>query len=149
MKTVASIEIDRPIETVFDYTVNNVSDWSETVVEETVVEETPDGVGSRFHMLTRDPGGKEMPFDGTVTLNEQPTAHTVVMIGEKFDIEASYTFDDLGGRTRVNMVSIVTPKSLGMKLMILLFGWLGKRSGCKALESEFACLKKKVEALGN
>jgi len=133
MKTIGNIEIDRPIEAVFDYTVNNVPEWSETVVEETVVEKTTDGVGSRFHVLTRDPGGKEMPFDGTVTLNERPTAQTVVMIGKKFDIEASYTFEDLGGRTRVNLISIVTPMGFAMKLMFPLIGRLGQRAGCKAL----------------
>ena len=51
-----------------------------------------------------------MEFDGTVPLNERPTAQTVVMIGKQFDIEGSYTFEDLGGRTRVNLVSVVTPK---------------------------------------
>lgn len=131
---------------VFDYTVNNIPEWSLTVVEETVTEQTPDGVGSRFHVLTCDPGGKEMPFDGTVTLNEPPTARTVVMIGGQFDIEASYTFEDLGGRTRVSLVSVVTPKGFMMKLMFLVVGPLGKRAGCKAIEKELACLKEKVES---
>ncbi|MBC8245758.1 MAG: SRPBCC family protein [Verrucomicrobia bacterium] len=146
MTTNGSIEIDRPIEAVFDYTVNNVPEWSDTVVEEKVIEQTPDGVGSRFHVLTRDPGGKEMPLDGTVTLNERPTAQTVVMVGKQFDIEASYTFEDLGGRTRVNLVSVVTPNGFKMKLMFLMVGWLGKRAGCKALQKELASLKEKAES---
>ena len=145
MKTAGSIEIDKPIAEVFDYTVNNVPEWSNTVVEGKIVEQTPDGVGSQFHVLTRDSGGKRMEFDGTVTLNKRPTAQTVVMIGRQFDIEASYTFEDIVGRTRVNLISVVTPKGFMMKLMFLMVGPLGKRAGCKALEKELASLKEKVE----
>ena len=122
MTTAGSVEIDKPIAEVFDYTVNNVAEWSVIVVEEKVIEQTTDGVGSRFHVLTSDPGGKPMEFDGTVTLNERPTAQTVVMIGKQFDIEAAYTFEDLGERTRVTQTSVVTPKGFMMKLMFLVFG---------------------------
>ena len=146
MITMGNIEIDKPIEEVFDYTVNNVPEWSDTVVEEKVIEQTPDGVGSRFHVVTRDPGGKSMEFDGTVTLNQRPTAQTVVMIGKQFEIEAAYTFEDIGGRTRGDLTSIVTPKGFVMKLMFFVVGGLGKRAGCKALEKELASLKVKVEA---
>ena len=146
MITTGNIEIDKPIGEVFDYTVNNVPEWSDTVVEEKVIEQTPDGVGSRFRVVTRDPGGKSMEFDGTVTLNQRPTAQTVVMIGKQFEIEAAYTFEDIGGRTRVDLTSIVTPKGFVMKLMFFVVGGLGKRAGCKALEKELASLKEKVEA---
>jgi hypothetical protein len=95
--------------------------------------------------LLRKHGGKQMEFDGTVPLNERPTAQTVVMIGKQFDIEGSYTFEDLGRRTRVNLVSVVTPKGFMMKLMFLMVGPLGKRAGCKALEKELASLREKVE----
>lgn len=87
-----------------------------------------------------------MEFDDTLMLNERPTAQTTVMIGRQFDIEASYTFEDLGGRTKVNLISVVTPKGFMMKLMFLVVGWLGKRAGCKALQKELASFKEKVEA---
>ena len=146
MITTGNIEIGKPIGEVFDYTVNNVPEWSNTVVEEKVIEQTPDGVGSRFRVVTRDPGSKSMEFDGTVTLNQRPTAQTVVMIGKQFEIEAAYTFEDIGGRTRGDLTSIVTPKGFVMKLMFFVVGGLGKRAGCKALEKELASLKEKVEA---
>ena len=146
MITTGNIEIGKPIGEVFDYTVNNVPEWSDTVVEEKVIEQTPDGVGSRFRVVTRDPGSKSMEFDGTVTLNQRPTAQTVVMIGKQFEIEAAYTFEDIGGRTRVDLTSIVTPKGFVMKLMFFVAGGLRKRAGCKALEKELASLKVKVEA---
>ncbi len=68
------------------------------------------------------------------------------MIGRQFDIEASYTFEDLGGRTKVNLISVVTPKSFMMKLMFWRSAGWGKRAGCKALQKELASLKEKVEA---
>ena len=149
MKTAGSIEIDRPIEVFFDYTINNVPEWSETVVEETVLEKNSHGNTKRFHMVTKDHKGKPMEFEGEVTVDTPPTTHTGVMKNEVFEMEATYSFEDLGGRTRVDLVSDVTPKSFGMKLMFLLFGWLGKNAGCKALQNELSCLKEKAEALGS
>jgi hypothetical protein len=56
MKQQASVEIDRPIDEVFDYTNNHVAEWSITIVENEVIEEKPEGVGSTFRCVTEDHG---------------------------------------------------------------------------------------------
>ena len=38
MQTSGSVEIDKPIEVVFEYTNNNVAEWSTIVVEDEVIE---------------------------------------------------------------------------------------------------------------
>jgi hypothetical protein len=38
MLTSGSVEIDKPIEVVFEYTNNNVAEWSTIVVEDEVIE---------------------------------------------------------------------------------------------------------------
>jgi hypothetical protein len=38
MRTSGSVEIDKPIEVVFEYTNNNVAEWSTIVVEDEVIE---------------------------------------------------------------------------------------------------------------
>ena len=48
MKHEVSIEIDRPIGEVFDYTNHNVAESSITVVEDEVIEDREGGVGSTF-----------------------------------------------------------------------------------------------------
>ena len=56
MKTSGSVEIARPIAEVFDYTVNNVAEWSEIVVEDEVIDEKPGHIGTTFRTVTNDRG---------------------------------------------------------------------------------------------
>jgi len=144
MQQQASVEIDRPIEEVFEYTNNHVAEWSLTVVEDEPVDETPEGVGSTFRCVTEDYGCR-MEFQGVVTRHEPPTASAVHMTGKNFDIDAEYLFEDLGGRTRVTQRSVVSPKGF-MKVFFLLFGWMMNKSSCKALENELNNLRRLLEA---
>ena len=140
----ASIEIDRPVDEVFQYTTNNVSEWSDTVVSEEVVEEMPGVVGTRFVSVTESQG-QRMEFQGVVTHYEPPKFSAVELVGDQFDIEARYAFEDLGGSTRVTQVSAVKPKSLAMKVVFGCFGWLMKKSSCDAAMKEMESLKRHLE----
>jgi len=143
MRQQASVEIDRPIDEVFEYTNNRVAEWSLTVVEDQALEETPDGVGTKFRCVTED-HGQRMEFEGEVTRFDPPRASAAHMVGRQFDIDAEYSFEDLGGRTRVTMVSTVAPKGI-LRVFFFLFGWLMNKSGCKALENELENLKRLLE----
>ena len=144
MQTKSSIEIERPITEVFDYTTTRVADWSLIVAEDKVIEEKPGGVGTTFRTVTKD-RGRRIEFDGVVTRHQPPTAHSVVMKGKQFDMKAEYLFEDLGGRTRVTQRSTVNGKGL-FHVMILLFGALLRKSSCDSLEKELSNLKRKLEA---
>ena len=140
MKTEARIEIDRPVELVFQLTNDHVPEWSEVVVEEEMLEKKPGGVGSRFRTVTAD-RGRRMDFDGTVTQFDPPVLSAVELTGKSFDIEAEYQFEDLGGgRTCVTQTSVVRPKGF-MKVMFFLLGWMMKSSSCKAVQKELESLK--------
>jgi uncharacterized membrane protein len=143
MKQQASIEIGRPINEVFAYTNDHVPEWSLTVVEDEVVDEKPDGVGTTFRCVTED-HGKRMEFDGVVTRRDPPTLSAIHMAGKQFDIDAEYTFEDLGDRTRVTLLSTVTPKGF-LKVVFLLFGWAMNKAGCKAMQNELDNLKRLLE----
>lgn len=143
MRSEQSIEIGKPIEEVFDVTVNRVPEWSVIVVEDEMIDEKPGGVGSTFRVVTED-HGRRMEFDGLVTVHQPPTAHTVEMKGRQFDIEAAYRFEDLSGRTRVTQVSTVHPKGV-FKVMFALFGWMMRKSSCEAQARELASLKQLAE----
>ena len=144
MRTAASVEIDRPIDEVFEYTNDNVAEWSITVVEDKVIESTPDRVGSTFRCVTEDQG-RRMEFAGEVITWEPPNRSAVYMTGQQFDIEATYQFEDLGnGRTRVSEDAVISPKGF-TKVFFVLFGWMFRSAGCKAMENELLSLKRLLE----
>jgi hypothetical protein len=86
-----------------------------------------------------------MEFDGVVTHHEPPKSQTVELKGKQFDIIAEYTFEDLGGRTRVTQRSTVNGKGL-IKVMFILFGWLMKKSSGDAVQKELSNLKRLLES---
>ena len=143
MRTEASVEIDRPIEEVFEYTNNHVAEWSITVVEDEVIEATPDRIGSTFRCVTED-RGRRMEFAGEVLRYDPPTFSAIYLTGEQFDIAASYKFEDLGGRTRVTEDAVVSPKGF-LRVIFFLCGWMFRSSGCKAMENELLSLKRLLE----
>ena len=143
METTRSIEIDQPIEVVFDYTLSNVSEWSIFVVEDEVTSAGPVEMGTTFHTITEE-RGERVEFDGRVTKHEPPTAHSVVMQGKQFRMEVNYTFTENDNRTQVTQHSQVHAKGF-LKVMFALFGWAMKKSGCDALDKELASLKKCCE----
>ena len=145
MQQEASIEIDRPIHEVFEYTNNNVAEWSLTVVEDVPIDTMPDGgVGSTFRCVTEDHGCK-MEFAGTVTKWEPPALSAIHLEGQQFDIDALYTFEDLGERTRVTQISVVKPKTMVTKIMFFVVGKIFRKTGCDAVNKELQNLKQKLE----
>ncbi len=140
-----SIEIDGPIEKVFDLTLQNVPEWSNVVAREEIIEDrNQGGVGTRLRIYTRD-RGHEMVFDGEVIHHERPYTSAIRMTGQHFDIEAAYHFEDLQGRTRMTQFSKVEGKGI-TKLVFSIFGWMMKRANCDAQRQELESLKRYVEA---
>lgn len=147
MQSAASIEIARPIAEVFAYTLNKVPEWSSTVVEDEVVEDQNNGgVGTTFRAVTED-RGRRMEFAGTVTRHEPPRHSAIRLVGEHFDLEIEYDFEDRGGSTLVAQRSRAKGKG-AMKLLFLIItpiAWLtgmGKKMTLKDLRR----LKDKLEA---
>jgi uncharacterized protein YndB with AHSA1/START domain len=143
MRSDRSVEIDRPIEEVFRLTTEHVAEWSIIVIEDTVLDEKPGGVGTTFRTVTEE-NGKQMVFEGTVVRHEPPFVNAVEMRGQYFDIHAVYLFEDLGGRTRVTQKSEVFGKGI-FKLILAVMGWMMRSASCKALDKELASLKRFCE----
>ena len=143
MRNEASVEVDRPIEEVFRIAVERMSEWSTVVVEDEVLEEKPDRVGTTFRLVTED-HGKRMEFQGVVTRYEPPHVSAVRMTNEMLDIETEFSFTDLSGRTRVHQTANVNGKGFWNLLMIV-FGWLTHKSACESSQNELEQLKKFCE----
>lgn len=143
MESTASVEIARPIAEVFDYTLNKVPEWSITVKSDEVIEDKG-GLGDTFKIVTEEQG-REMEFDGVVTKYELNKLSAIRLTGKMFDIEAEYSFEDLGGKTRVTQESKVYGKGF-FKVMLFLLGWMMKKKGCEATQKELDSLKAKLES---
>lgn len=146
MKNEGSIEIDRSIEDVFDYTTNNVAEWSLTVKSEEPLQTVNDGgAGSTFRCVTQSEQ-QEMEFQGEVLRHEPPQLSQSKLTGTMFDIDVLYVFEAItANRTRVTQASVVTPKTPVLKIVFGLFGWLMKKGSCKATQKELQSLKAKLE----
>jgi hypothetical protein len=143
IKTEGSVEIDRPIHEVFRLTNEDVAKWSIVVDESELLDGTEKGVGTRFRSVTED-HGKRMEFQGIVTAYDPPYASAVKLTGDMFDIEAAYSFEDLGQRTKVTQFSTVTGKGF-VKLFFLLCGWMMNKASGDALAKELNSLKRYCE----
>ena len=144
MRNEVSVEIDRPIDEVFRLTNEHLPEWSIIVVEDEVIDETPEGVGTTFRTVTED-HGKRMEFQGVVTRYDPPHANAVRMTGTMFDIETEFRFEDLSGRTRVTQTANVTGKGF-FRLFMFVCGWMMNKSHCKASENELDSLKNFCES---
>jgi len=71
MDSQVSIEIDRPIEQVFNAANECITEWSVTCVSDEIIEDKG-GVGTTFRMVTQE-RGKEMEFTGEVTRWDPPS----------------------------------------------------------------------------
>ena len=94
MRNEVSVEIGRPIEDVFRLTTERMPEWSIIVVEDEVIDQKPEGVGTTFRTVTED-HGKRMEFQGVITRYDPPHANAVRLTGQAFDIETEFTFEDL------------------------------------------------------
>lgn len=147
MRTELSVDIDRPIEPVFELTTGDVTKWSVTCIHEELIEEKPGVVGSTFKIVTSD-NGREMEFMGQVTEHEPPKLSRVTLVGPAFDLDVLYTFESVGGKTRVTQVSDVKGKGL-FKFVLSLMGRVFRKSACKSQENELEGLKRFCEAQGS
>lgn len=143
MRQQASVEIARPIDEVFEYTNNNVAEWSLTVVEDEMLETTPERIGSTFRCVTEDHGCR-MDFSGEVIRYEPPNLSRIYLTGKRFDIDAEYRFEGLDGATRVTLESVVYPRGL-TRVFFVLAGWMFHKSGCRAQQAELDNLKQILE----
>ena len=143
MHSTGSVEINYPIEDVFRIAMDETPQWSKIVVADEPIEQTPDVVGSRFRTVTEE-NGRRMEFVGKVLEHEPPRRCRIKLVGEMFDIDLEYVFEEVNGMTRVTQNSNVQGKGF-TRLMFAAFGWLMRKSSCKAAEDELLELKRFCE----
>ena len=147
MEGTYSIEIDAPRKTVFDFLADekNIRKIVPNLVDEGMIEETPDKVGSTFWHVYEEKGRK-MKMTGTVTEHDEPTRMAVKMSGPIFRLEVRYDLEELGpDKTRLSQWSKATFRHV-FKLMGLLFGKKMEAEGKQVQEENFARMKATIES---
>ena len=140
MRTEISVEIERPIEEVFEKTLDDVAAWSITVVEDEPIEELPEVIGSTFKTITEE-NGRRMEFIGTVLEHDPPHRSRVALTHKAFDLDVVYLFESTTAGTRVIQQSEVKPNGLVMKVMFAVVGRFMRKSSCDAQSTELNSLK--------
>jgi len=144
MRIEESVQINRPVEEVYEYVANpeNLPEWTGTVIE--TRKETPGPLleGSTFTAVAKFLGRRaESPFE--VTAHESPLLHSHKSTGGPFPIEWTLTFEEVAGGTRYTQVAEGEPGGF--------FGLVGpllERVGRRQLRTDLENLKDLLEARG-
>jgi hypothetical protein len=155
MEDEVSVEINRPINVVFEGTRKGIASLTVTKY----IEGRPEGVGSTFHCVFTVPMfcGVKLPrfrhgpldFWGVVTRYEPSKLMAVHLTGYAYDVDAEFRLDDLGGKTRLTQRRSVTPKffflAYFLKAFCFLFGRMSGKLRCMAMKSQLNKLKRLLE----
>ena len=144
MRIEESVQINRPVEEVYEYVANpeNLPEWTGTVIE--TRKDTPGPLlkGCTFTTVGKFLGRRiESPFE--VTSHEFPRRHTHKSTGGPLPMEWALTFEEVAGRTRYTQVAEGEPGGF--------FGLVGpllERVGRRQLRTDLENLKDLLEARG-
>jgi uncharacterized membrane protein len=144
MRIEESVEINKPLQEVFDYAANpeNLPEWSGLVLE--VHKETQGHlmeVGAQYTTVAKFLGRRfETPFE--VTVHDPPRRHTDRSTGGPFPQEYTHTFEEVeSGRTRFTQVSEGEPGGF-----FRLAGVLLEMAGRRQFRADLDTLKDLLEA---
>lgn len=146
MKVVAMVEINAPIDKVFEYfsDIQKVEDRIEGITKIEILSKEKSGAGLKWRE-TRKMFGKEATEVMWITAFSPPVSYSVDAESHGMKYHSTYTFNDVGGGTTVEMVFEGTPVSLGAKITAPIFGLIFKGATKKALQKDMHDLKRLLE----
>lgn len=138
------VEFDRPVEEVFAYVDDDdkVKQWVGGLIETKRTTPGQPGVGSKFHQKVQV-GKRIFEIDGELMAYE-PNRRVEVNLDAAgmCDMEVTYTFEEINGRTRLTY----TCDSYYRKLIYRLLSPITRRMARRKLEEDFARLRKLLSA---
>jgi uncharacterized protein YndB with AHSA1/START domain len=140
IKLKETIEVNRPVEEVFDYIVNleNVQRWQPAVIEVRRLTEGPTRLGTRFSEVVRFMGRRDTTTCEVVEL-ERNSRFAFKATG-RFEYETTYTFGARDGGTRIEIDGSFKTKGFWRVLEPILKGELQTES-----RTELQAMKKAIE----
>lgn len=147
MENTYTIEIDAARPDVFAFLddPDNLKDIVPNLVDQGVIQETPEKVGTTFWHEYEEKG-RRMKMQGVVTEHEEPESMAVALDGAFFALEVRYRLAELGpNKTALTQDSKARFKHI-FKLMGLLMGKKMKADGERVQAENFARMKQLIEA---
>lgn len=118
--------------------------WLPNIVENEVIKETDNKVGSTWRQVYEE-NGRRMEMFGTTTLYEPYKRTACEIKGPMFDLDIDYRLEDLDGSTRLTQNTVIKMKGF-FKIMGFIMGPFMKKSQDKQADESFAKLKRFAEA---
>ncbi len=147
MKSSTTTIINAPVAMVFLWLEDDerLRQWVPNIIEDEVLVETPEKVGSRFRQVYLE-GGKEMEMIGEITEYTLDERMRVYIIGDMFDLDVDYWLKPLSDdQTELTQNTIIKFKGV-MKIIAPIFGVLSKFSSKDPQAQAHAKLKEMAEA---
>lgn len=115
----AEIDIDRPIDAVFDYMLDPVRApaWRALVTRLVPVDDAPMRTGSRA-MLHFETGGEVRVQEITLSACERPVRQRWQNTSDGFQLDVEFTLASQGTRTRVTVTADTTGTRLSTRLLV-------------------------------
>lgn len=146
MNVRSTISIKAPMEKVFEYfsDIQKAEERIEGINKIEILSDEKSGAGLKWRE-TRTMFGKEATEIMWITDFNPPVTYSVEAESHGMKYHSTYTFDQEGDNTMVEMVFEGTPVSLWAKISAPLFGVVFKGATKKALQKDMHDLKKLLE----
>jgi uncharacterized protein YndB with AHSA1/START domain len=147
MHNTFTTEIDAPPAKVFKWIYDKDCNlqWLPNLVEATMVDEKPGGVGSTFRQIYLE-NGRRIEMRGVVTAYEQDRYLACDIRSDAIDLVVEYRLDDLGSRTRVTQNSRLGFKGIAMKIAGVLLNPMMRRMSARQYSIAFDKLRACIAA---
>jgi hypothetical protein len=139
-------QINAPVEAVFAR-ASDVHNWADQIEAISTIEvhtEGPVGDGTRF-TETRKMFGKEATETMTFADFDPPNGFTLLANSHGCDYVSTHAFEAVEGGTRMTLEFAGTPRTLGARVMTLMFSFM-KKSMRRMLEKDLDDLARACEA---
>ena len=150
MKANSKLTINVPAKTVFLWLedADRLRQWVPNIIEDEVLIDTPDKVGSKFRQVYLE-NGKKMEMIGEIKEYTQDKSMRVDILGDMFDLDVAYTVTETGhAQSELTQNTHIKFKGI-LKLFGPIFGLLAMFKSKSPQDESLAKLKVMAEAEHN
>jgi len=145
MKLTYTIDINSTPEIVFSWlgTPERAMMWQTSVSKTEILHETPDMIGTTFREIVEE-NGRRVEMNGVVTDYRKDQVLAMHLDSKYNNVDVEYRLEEIGGRTRLTMISNIRLRSFLRVFSIILWPAFKKKL-LRQLNREYARLKELCE----
>ena len=145
MKLTYTIDINSTPEIVFSWlgTPERAMMWQTSVSKTEILHETPNMIGTTFREVVEE-NGRRVEMNGVVTDYRKDQVLAMHLDSKYNNVDVEYRLEEIGGRTRLTMISNIRLRSFLRVLSIILWPAFKKKL-LGQLNREYARLKELCE----